>query len=384
MNRESARNGLQRRRVGEPAARAVHRPADAALRGSAARARRWSLHRRHLDPGADIGRVRAHAARPRIDRSDRHLGRARASRRARGPDRRRLRRRRSSRHGALSQSGRCHRHQDSDLRAQPERKILDELQLPLAAGRVRFWAKRSRSWWRRASSPRATPPRRSWSNTRPCRRSPMSRKRCRTTRRRSGRTHPAISRSTTRSATAPRSRPPSRAPMSWSSRPSATSAPRAPDGAALGHRPLRRGRGPIHFDFGQPGRASRPPCAGGLPQGAAGTRAGDLPRCRRRLRLAHQSLSRAGHDRVGGAPGRPSGEMDQRSPRGIPHRLHRARPGDHGAARVRPRRPHAGARPRAHRHYRRAYRDVCSAEQRLSRRDHGLRHADRCNALARR
>ena len=67
--------------------------------------------------GAGSSRVRARAACPCVDRIDRHLGRARASRRAGGAHRRRLRRRRSSRHGALSQSRRCHRRQHSDLRA---------------------------------------------------------------------------------------------------------------------------------------------------------------------------------------------------------------------------------------------------------------------------
>ena len=44
----------------------------------------------------------------------------------------------------------------------------------------------------------------------------------------------------------------------------------------------------------------------------AGARARDLPRRRRRVRAAHQCLSRAGRGRVGGAPRRAAGALDRR------------------------------------------------------------------------
>ncbi len=59
----------------------------------------------------------------------------------------------------------------------------------------------------------------------------------------------------------------------------------------------------LHADFGMPGRAPPAPSAGGMPGGPAGARAGDLPRRRRRLRIAHQSLSRADRGGLGCAPG---------------------------------------------------------------------------------
>ena len=52
----------------------------------------------------------------------------------------------------------------------PERKILDQLQLPLALGCVLLSARRSRSPSRKAPWPRAMPPKRSSSNIRSCRR----------------------------------------------------------------------------------------------------------------------------------------------------------------------------------------------------------------------
>ena len=154
-----------------------------------------------------------------------------------------------------------------------------------------------------------------------------------------------------------------------------------PDGAALGRRVLRRGGGFLHADFRQPGRPRAAHGAGGKLRAAAGEGPLRLPRRRRRLRAAQQSLSRAGRDPVGGEARRPSGEMDQRPLGILPHRLCGPRSGHHGAARADQRRPHHRLSRRSHRHLRRADRDLCAAEQRLSRRHHGLRHPADAHAL---
>ena len=60
------------------------------------------------------------------------------------------------------------RHPRSELRAQPERKILDELQLPLAVARVRYVGEAVAVVVAETLRPRATPPKRSRSNTKCC------------------------------------------------------------------------------------------------------------------------------------------------------------------------------------------------------------------------
>ena len=111
----------------------------------------------------------------------------------------------------------------------PERKILDELQLPLAVDARALCRRGGRGRGGRDAAGRARRRRGGRGRIRgPAGRDRRRSRRSRPARRRSGRTRPAISRSTTRSAIAPRSRPRSRAPTSWSSRPSAASAPSAP------------------------------------------------------------------------------------------------------------------------------------------------------------
>ena len=105
-----------------------------------------------------------------------------------------------------------------------------------------------------------------------------------------------------------------------------------PDGAALGCRLLRRGGGFLHADFRQPGRPRAAHGAGGKLRAAAGEDPLRLPRRRRRLWAAQQSLSRAGHDPVGGEARRPAGEMDQRPLGILPHRLCGPRSRHHRAA----------------------------------------------------
>ncbi len=87
---------------------------------------------------------------------------------------------------------------------------------------------------------------------------------------------------------------------------------------------LRHGGGFLHADFRQPGRPRAAHGAGGKLGRAAGENPLRLSRCRRRLWAAQQSLSRAGHDPVGGQARRPAGEMDQRPLGDLPHRLRRA------------------------------------------------------------
>src|SRR6516165_1306430 len=130
------------------------------------------------------------------------------------------------------------------------------------------------------------------------------------------------------------------------------------------------------------GRASFAACARGLLQGAAGARARDLSRCRRRVRIALQYLSGAGRGGVGGAPRRAAGEMDRRPQRSVPHRLYRARRRDARAPGLRPQGPRA--RAGAHGQYRSAHRLLRPAQQRLPRCANRLRRADGMGALARR
>ncbi len=282
----------------------------------------------------------------RASSADRHRGGARAAGRARGADRRGLRRRRPHRHARTAPI----RPAPSTSRCRPSRRrrsarfstsrnfrsrstacaIVGEAVADGGGREPAGGARRRRGGRGRVRGAAGRHRRRA-------RRSP-------TARRRSGRRRPAISRSTMHSATAPRSRPRWRGRISWSSRPSATSAPQRLHGAALGDRRLRCGEQQYTLISGMPGRPSPAQRARRLPQGAAGASPRRLPGRRRRLRIAHQSLSRAGRGGVGGAPRRPAGEMDQRPHRGVPHRLHGARCGDHGAARARPPRPHPGAR----------------------------------------
>ncbi len=69
-------------------ARALHRPADAALRGPAAGARAGPVHRRPVAAGAGLRGVRARPARPCARPADRHRRGRRGTGRGRGADRR--------------------------------------------------------------------------------------------------------------------------------------------------------------------------------------------------------------------------------------------------------------------------------------------------------
>src|SRR5262249_7210153 len=75
---------------------------------------------------------------PCRDRAYRCRRGAAAARRADGAHRRGLRCRRPRRHGAFSQSRDAHDVKVPSFKPTPEHKILDELQLPLAVGRVRY------------------------------------------------------------------------------------------------------------------------------------------------------------------------------------------------------------------------------------------------------
>ena len=185
----------------------------------------------------------------------------------------------------------------------PERKILDELQLPLAVGRVRYVGEAVAMVV--AESLVGRPRRRREGRGR-------LRDPARGHRRRggavargaddlAGRTRQSRARQRVRRSRRRRSRDRGRPRRHRADHPQPAHRQRV-HGAALGDRPLRRSRGPVHPDLGMPGRPSRAASAGGLSQGAAGARARDLSRRRRRLRLAHQSLSGAGRGGVGGAP----------------------------------------------------------------------------------
>ena len=249
-----------------------------------------------------------------------------------------LSRRRPRRHVRIPQSGRCHRRSPvlvhrrrRSARSSTSRNCRSRsTACAMSARRSRWWSPRRSSAARDAAEavaveyevlPAVTDVRGSAGAT---------------ARRRSGRTRPTISRSTMRSATAPRSRRDARPRMSWSSRPSAASAPSArfmePRSAIGSYDAATR---PIHADLGLPGRASacgiRWPRCLKVPQEHVRV---DLSGCRRRLRIAHQSLSRAGRGGLGGASCRPPGEMDRRPHRGVPHRLYGARRRHQGAARA--------------------------------------------------
>ena len=212
----------RRRRVSGP----FHRPAVAALRGSAAGARAGPLHRRRVGRGPGLRGVRALAARSCRRRLDRRRGGARQPGRAGGAHRERT----------MSPTA------TSASRTIPIRRMPTTSGFPpslrrrsgkfstssAAAARGRaacaMSARRSRWWWRRALAaardaaeavavdydvlPAVSDVEEALAEAR----------------RRCGRTRRAISRSTTRSATAPRSRRRSRARISWSSRRSAASA----------------------------------------------------------------------------------------------------------------------------------------------------------------
>ena len=253
--------------------RTVHRTADAALRGPAPRARR----RRYTDDISMPGQayavfVRSPHAHASIVAIDTAAARAHAGR-ARGADRRRLCRRRSSRM-AHSQSGRRHRHQVPTFVPSRSGKFSTSRNFRSRPSRVRYLGEAvavvvadSLVAARDAAEavvveyevlPAVTDVAKRW----------------RTTRRRSGRRRPTISRSTRSSATAPRSRPPSRgadlvveqtfrnqriASARWSrARASAaTTRPRS-----------------VHADFRKPGRPSRPPWCWRKASGAAGDACG--------------------------------------------------------------------------------------------------------------
>src|SRR5258708_2503224 len=132
------------------------------------------------------------------------------------------------------------------------------------------------------------------------------------------------------------------------------------------------------------GRASSAPCARGLLQSAAGARARDLSRCRRRVRIALQYLSGTGRGGVGRTPRRAPGEMDGGPRRRVHHGLYGGGRRGARASCLRPQGSHARAGARAHRQYRGAHRLLRSAQQRLPRCAHRLRRADGMGALARR
>ena len=280
------------------AAPIIGRP-HAAVRGSAARARRRPLHRRHRGRRSQAYAVfvRSPHAHARIV-LDRRLGRARAVPACSRCSPATITSPTAHSACRTSQSRRCASTSTSPTFA-PTAERDDSRRAAIAArdrtralcrrgGRDRRGGERSR--------PRAMPPRRSRSTTRSCPRSPMLRKRSRPRRRRSGRTRPTISRSTARSAiraaveaaiagahlvveqTIPQ--PAHRQRVHGAAR-RASAATTKPSDAYIA-------------DLRMPGRPSRAASARGLPQGAAGAGAGDLSRRRRRLRLAHQSLSRAG------------------------------------------------------------------------------------------
>ena len=108
------------------------------------------------------------------------------------------------------------------------------------------------------------------------------------------------------------------------------------DGAARGDRRIRRAGRAFHalHDLAEP--ACRPPRAVGVLQHRAGAQAArDRARCRRRLRLEDLHLSGGDGGAVGVQEGRPSGEMDRRPHRGLPHRRAWPRPSHQGGDGVR-------------------------------------------------
>ena len=198
-----------------------------------------------------------------------------------------------------------------------------------------LWAKRSRSSWRRASSPPATPPRRSWSNTRSC---------------------PAVSDVAEALS--------HDAPTIWPNAPGNLALDNAFGDRAAVEAAIAR----AHVVIEQTIRCQRTASAFMEPRSAIGRydeAAGQyilISGCQGVHRVRHpladclkvpQERVRVICPDVGGGFGSrtnlypeqvavvwaarrrgTSGEMDRRSPRGIPHRLHRARCGDRGAARA--------------------------------------------------
>ena len=175
-----------------------------------------------------------------------------------------------------------------------------------------------------------------------------------------------------------------RAPISWSSRPSATSASstarwsRAPASA-----PTTRRADCYTLISGNQGVHAPRMVLAEMSRGAAGESPLRLPRRRRRLRAAQQSLSRAGSRSCGRRKrvGRPVKWTNDRSESFLTDYAG-ARSGHHGAARARPQTAASppitsiiiGTTGGADRHLR-------AAQQRLSRRHHRLRHPADAHAL---
>ena len=347
--------------------RSLHRARHAAVRGSAFRARERQLHRRPLAAGSELCRVRARAARPRPHYVDRHVGRASqpgCNRRAR---RRGLSRRRPRRHGAPSQSSRRPRHHDPELPAHAREQ--DPRPAALAAcGRLRALCRRGGRIGRGGNA---------GGRARCCRGSDCRVPTSAGGDRRHGGARGRRASDLAAGARQPRARLRFRRPRRGRVRHGRRAPRRRRDdpqsahfqrvhGAACGDRPLRCHGSAIYLDLGMPGRAPLKTRARGLPQSAARTRARDLSRCRRRVRITLQYLSRAGGGGVGGTPSWSCGEMDRGAQRSLPRRLYRARRSHACAARFQSPRPYARAGTGAHRQYRSTHRLLRSAQQRLS------------------
>ena len=184
-------------------------------------------------------------------------------------------------------------------------------------------AKRWRWWWRKACLPRATPPKRSRSITRCCRRRPTCARRSAPSR--SGRRRPdnvALDQDFGDAAAVQAAFAAADLVVEQTFRNQRiVNAQMEPRSGVASYDPAERF---LHADLRQPGRPRAAHGAGGKLRTAAGEGPLRLPRRRRRLRPAQQSLSRAGGDPVGGQARRPAGEMDQRPLGILPHRLRRA------------------------------------------------------------
>ena len=103
------------------------------------------------------------------------------------------------------------------------------------------------------------------------------------------------------------------------------------------------------------GAASHPPRRDGAARPAADRHPPDRARCRRRLRLQGQALSRRDHHRLGGPAAAAAGEMGRQPQRMLPVRLSRPRPPDPLRTCAR----HRGTFPCLARRYRGQYRRLC-------------------------
>ena len=110
---------------------------------------------------------------------------------------------------------------------------------------------------------------------------------------------------------------------------------RAAARARRGARPLRCGQRPLHAARRRPGRADPEAHAVRRFRRRRGPDARDLPRRRRRLRHQESDLSRICPGGVGGAPGRPSGQVARRAQRSLLLRSVRPRPDQRRRARAR-------------------------------------------------